>query len=275
MKFLTCLLVISLSAGFAFAEDPGERDSLIVETVFAELGDSTVDVRIYATCDDSVGFYNMPFAWYSPDSAINPSQVVYHGVLLDWDETFDSLLYDQGFVRMLGWSDISGAENPPIYTWNYRQHLWTLQFSIDPSAIPQIVAIDSTYDPINGSLLFGLIDGVHAFIPVFTPGAIFYGITSDVSDMTQPLPQQLTLYQNFPNPFNSSTVIRYYLPDDGYVSIGIYDLLGRKVRALIHAEEQAGTHSITFNANDLPSGIYFYTLEAGRKIEAKRMQLLK
>jgi len=176
---------------------------------------------------------------------------------------------------MLGWSDISGAENPPIYTWNYRQHLWTLQFSIDPSAIPQIVAIDSTYDPINGSLLFGLIDGVHAFIPVFTPGAIFYGITSDVSDMTQPLPQQLTLYQNFPNPFNSSTVIRYYLPDDGYVSIGIYDLLGRKVRALIHAEEQAGTHSITFNANDLPSGIYFYTLEAGRKIEAKRMQLLK
>jgi len=68
MKFLTCLLVISLSAGFAFADDPGERDSLIVETVFAELGDSTVDVRIYATCDDSVGFYNMPFAWYSPDS---------------------------------------------------------------------------------------------------------------------------------------------------------------------------------------------------------------
>ncbi len=275
MKSIVVFWVCFLFAGLAFADDPGERDSLIMETVFAELGDSVVDVRIYVTCDDSICFYNMPLAWYSPDSAINFSQVIYHGVLLQWDDVYDSLLYDQGFLRMIAWSDISGPENPYIITWNQRAHLWTLRFSIDSLAIPQTVTIDTTCDPVNGSLLFGLVGGTLALTPVFTPGIIFYGTTSDVSDMTQPLPQRLTLYQNYPNPFNKHTVIKYYLPDNGHVSIEIYDLLGRRVRTLVDAEEMAGTHGITMKANDLSSGIYFYTLRFGGKTETKRMQLLK
>ncbi|UCE64967.1 MAG: T9SS type A sorting domain-containing protein, partial [Candidatus Zixiibacteriota bacterium] len=196
--------------------------------------------------------------------------------LIQWDETYDSLIYDQGFLRMIGWSDISAPpDNPPVITSNNREHLWTLRFSIDSLAIPQTVTIDTTYDPVNGSLLFGLTGGVHVLIPVFTPGVIFYGTTSEVSDMTQPLPQRLTLYQNFPNPFNSYTVIRYYLPDDGHVSIEIYDLLGRRVRNLVDAEETAGTHGVTLKANGLSSGIYFYTLKSEGKTETIRMQLLK
>ncbi|UCC78408.1 MAG: T9SS type A sorting domain-containing protein [Candidatus Zixiibacteriota bacterium] len=269
--FLTCLLL----AGSAFADDPGVRDSLIIETVYAELGDSVADLRVYVTCDDSVFFYNMPLAWYSPDSSINPSHITYHNTLLYWDDVYDTLMYDQGFWRILAWADVSGPDNPPVITGNYRDHLWTLTFSIDSLAIPQVVTIDTTYDPIMGSLLFGLIGGTQALIPVFTPGVIFYGTTSDVSDMTQPLPQQLTLYQNYPNPFNVYTVIRYYLPEDGHVSIDIYDLLGRKVRNLVNTDQKAGTNGVTFKASDLPSGIYFYTLRSGGKTEKKRMQLLK
>jgi len=250
MRFLVICLASFLFTGFALADDPGERDSLIIETVFAELGDSTADVRIYVTSDDSICFYNMPLAWYSPDSGINFSHVSYHNTLIQWDETYDSLLYDQGFLRMIGWSDISGAENPYIFTWNYREHLWTLHFSIDSLAVPQIVTIDTTYDPVNGSLLFGLVGGVHSLIPVFTPGAIFYGITSDVSDMTLPTSQHLTLYQNYPNPFNKHTVIRYCLPDDAYVTINVYDLLGRRIGTLVDAEEKAGSHGVTLKANE-------------------------
>lgn len=275
MKSIVVFWACFLFAGFAFADDPGVRDSLIIETVYAELGDSVVDVRIYATSDDSIAFYNMPLAWYSPDSAINLSQVIYHGVLLYWDDVYDSLLHDQGFLRMIGWSDISGPENPPILTWNYREHLWTLHFSIDSLAAPQFIAIDTTFDPVNGPLLFCLVDGINAFAPELTPGAIFYGITTGISDMTLPLPRQLTLYQNYPNPFNKHTVIRYYLPGNGRVSIEIYDLLGRRVSTLVDAEEEAGTHSVTLKTNGLSSGIYFYTIRFGDKTETKRMQLLK
>jgi hypothetical protein len=275
MKILIASFISLVFVGVALADDPGVRDSLIMETVHAELGDTLVEVPMYITCDDSVVFYNMPFAWYSPDSAINPFQVLYHGVLFNWEDLYDSTLLDQGFIRMLGWNDISGDENPPIFTQNYRQHLWTLQFSIDSSAIPQIVNIDSTYDPINGPLMFGLAGGVQVLTPEFTPGAIFYGITTEISDMTQPLPQQLTLYQNYPNPFNAFTVIRYYLPDDGHASVTMYDLLGRKVMALADAEEKAGTHSVTFKDYRIPSGIYFYVLRYNGQIITRKMQFLK
>ena len=172
MKNIIIVVIVLTANVTAFADDPGVRDSLIIETVYAELGDSVVDVRIYATSDDSVAFYNMPLAWYSPDSGVNPSRVTYHNTLILWDETYDSLLFDQGFLRMIGWSDISGPENPYIITSNYREHLWTLRFSIDSLAAPQFIAIDTTFDPVNGSFIFGLAGGVIAFAPVLTPGAI-------------------------------------------------------------------------------------------------------
>jgi hypothetical protein len=275
MRILILLPAVLFLAGSALADDPGDRDSLIIETVYAELGDTAVDVRIFVTCDDSVFYYNMPLTWSSPDSSINLIEVTYHNTLLYWDDVHDSLLYDQGFLRMLGWADISGDENPPLLTLNYREHLCTLKFSIDSLAGPQFITIDTTYDPVDGSLLFGLYGGVISLVPDFTPGAIFYGTTSDVSDMTLPLPQRLTLYQNYPNPFNSYTVIRYYLPESGHVTINIYDLLGRRIETLVDEERSSGTHGLRFIATGLSSGIYFYSLRINGKTETKRMQLLK
>ena len=83
------------------------------------------------------------------------------------------------------------------------------------------------------------------------------------------------LSQNFPNPFNPATTIKYSIPKAALVSIEIYDILGRKVELLINGQQPAGYHQVIWNAQDKSSGIYFYRIQAGDRIETKKMLLLK
>lgn len=71
---------------------------------------------------------------------------------------------------------------------------------------------------------------------------------------------------NYPNPFNPATTIRYNLPASGHVTLKVYDILGREVATLINGEQQAGKHTVTFNGSTLSSGVYFYRLEAGKML---------
>jgi hypothetical protein len=89
------------------------------------------------------------------------------------------------------------------------------------------------------------------------------------------LPKRLILFQNYPNPFNARTTIRFVLPQSQDVDLAIYDLLGRQVETLLDEHMQAGTHTVTFDASVLSSGVYFYRLLAGDVVETKRMVLLK
>ena len=89
------------------------------------------------------------------------------------------------------------------------------------------------------------------------------------------IPQIFRLFQNYPNPFNPSTMIKYDLPKEGYVDLKIYNTLGKEVRTLVSEYENAGTYNITFNASDLPSGIYFYRLSSGNFAQVKKLLLLK
>jgi hypothetical protein len=97
----------------------------------------------------------------------------------------------------------------------------------------------------------------------------------EIEDYVLPLPQKQMLFQNYPNPFNSKTTIKFELLLPQNVRLTIYDLLGRQVRTLIDEYRQAGTHTITFNAFHLSSGVYFYSLQAGEMVESKRMVLIK
>ena len=83
------------------------------------------------------------------------------------------------------------------------------------------------------------------------------------------------LAQNFPNPFNPSTVISYQLPANTLVTLQVYDVLGRLVRTLIEEHQPAGNHSVTFSAINLSSGVYFYRLTAGSFIATKKLMLTK
>ncbi|UCC79696.1 MAG: S8 family peptidase, partial [Candidatus Zixiibacteriota bacterium] len=81
--------------------------------------------------------------------------------------------------------------------------------------------------------------------------------------------------ENYPNPFNTITVIHYSLPVPAVVKIDIFDILGRKVKTLLNEQKQAGCHQASWNANKVSSGIYFYRIQAGDYLETKKMVLLK
>ena len=105
-------------------------------------------------------------------------------------------------------------------------------------------------------------------------------------------PQNFALYQNYPNPFNPTTVINYAIPSiqcrdainrvstsgssgSVQVSLKVYDVLGREVATLVNSKQTPGKYSVQFNASNLPSGIYFYTLRAGDFIQTRKMVLMK
>ncbi len=87
--------------------------------------------------------------------------------------------------------------------------------------------------------------------------------------------KSFSLSQNYPNPFNPSTIIRYSIPKTGLVTLKVYDILGREVTTLVNENKTPGNYSVTFNGNNLSSGIYFYRISAGRYSETKKFILLK
>jgi hypothetical protein len=93
--------------------------------------------------------------------------------------------------------------------------------------------------------------------------------------LNEKIPKNFTLYQNFPNPFNPSTRIKFSVVKSSIVSIEVFDVTGRRISTLVNNRFQPGTYEIDFNAAGLSSGVYFYRLRAGDFIQSKKMVLIK
>ena len=96
-----------------------------------------------------------------------------------------------------------------------------------------------------------------------------------VNGQNTEIPREFSLLQNYPNPFNPSTVINYSVPKNSFVTIKIYDLLGREVKTLVSSEHIAGNYTETFDGSAFASGIYYYTMMANGYIETRKMIILK
>ncbi len=88
-------------------------------------------------------------------------------------------------------------------------------------------------------------------------------------------PLEFVLYQNYPNPFNPTTTLRYSIPKQSFVSLKVYDILGKEIQTLVNEEKPAGVYELNWKAANLPSGIYIYKLKTGNFISLKKMVLLK
>ncbi|NNL22297.1 MAG: T9SS type A sorting domain-containing protein [Ignavibacteriaceae bacterium] len=104
--------------------------------------------------------------------------------------------------------------------------------------------------------------------------AIDYWLIVPVEDATLTT-QDFSLLQNYPNPFNPSTRITYSIPQTSKVVIKVFDVLGNEIETLINEQKPAGTYEITWYAEGLPSGVYFYQLQTNEFVETKKMILLK
>jgi len=83
------------------------------------------------------------------------------------------------------------------------------------------------------------------------------------------------LYQNFPNPFNPVTKFQFDLPQDGIVTLKVYNTLGEELSAVLDEYKPRGKYTISFNGSNLPSGVYYYKIKAGNFIQVKQMILIK
>ena len=86
---------------------------------------------------------------------------------------------------------------------------------------------------------------------------------------------EFALDQNFPNPFNPTTLISYELPSSSRVVLKVYDVLGREVTTLVNTKQEAGRYSVIWNASAMSSGVYFYTLQAGSYKATRKLLLLR
>lgn len=156
--------------------------------------------------------------------------------------------------------------------------LWAVSAdSAKPNSWLCIAAPDSTaiygvsfISPTNGWAF-----GSSGRIYKYNPGII------GINNGSNSVPGNFILYQNYPNPFNPSTTIKFYLPKSGYVTLIVFDAAGREVRVLVNKTMKSGEQSVEFDADKLPSGIYFYQLTAHTGMndeffsQTKKMVLIK
>ncbi len=102
-----------------------------------------------------------------------------------------------------------------------------------------------------------------------------YGVVLQVHNSENVSPNEYHIFQNYPNPFNPETTISFTVSNSDYVSILIYDQLGKHVTTLLSRNVLAGSHSIKWRAQNMPSGVYYYRVQIGKNIESKRMVLSK
>jgi hypothetical protein len=279
ISFIMILLIVSA----VMAADPGIPDTIAFQRgVYVPLNQgnwSTAFVNVYFITDDSVADITVPTAWHSSDHQIYADSIIWGDLLSQWDDHWSSINTDTSIIHILGFSDLGGADNPILFTSMERLTAFTIRFKISPTAVPQIVTIDTTRDRRMGSVNFGTYGGSNSFTPTISTGSLYYGTTSDI-ESSDLLPSEYLLEQNYPNPFNPITQISFGVTTAGNVNIAVYNLLGQKIKTLVSEFKDAGKYNVTWNATDdggqpVPSGVYFYRLTTDNRSETKRMMFLK
>jgi photosystem II stability/assembly factor-like uncharacterized protein len=147
---------------------------------------------------------------------------------------------------------------------------WVNEYDLQNALVYDIVFTDQD----NGWLFTGgggILDNIYR-----TTNGGHGGLIVSVDDNAIEInPDGFSLGQNYPNPFNPSTSIQYAVSSKQFVTLKVYDVLGNEVAILIDEEKSIGNYEVGFNASDLPSGIYFYKLQAGSFVETKKMVLMK
>lgn len=225
-----------------------------------------------------------------------------------FDTTSNKLYEAGGMCSEFGnYSLIAGFNLPPGYVWNTcHDTLGGIYFKseiIDNKSVSGILqsgtelvvltSFDTVGTPVDirtdyqYSELFGFVSlyasSGSAFGGPYSKnlgGAVINGVTYGtillgINQLSNEIPVKISLSQNYPNPFNPTTKINFSILRSGFVKLSLYDQLGREIRQLVNESLDAGSFEYTLNASNLPSGIYFYKLEADGFSEVKKMILVK
>jgi uncharacterized lipoprotein YddW (UPF0748 family) len=199
--------------------------------------------------------------------------------------------FTTGFpVEPLLVSPAAGVTNMPLeitFYWHetdaadsYRFHLaYSNQFQTDAIIVDTIGVLDTTItvSGLEGNRIhFWRVSALNEYGASLWSGARGFrtGTPTYVADRSG-IPAEYALSQNYPNPFNPVTTILYALPEQSYVDLRVFDLLGRVVAVFVDEIKPAGVHSVDFNADNLPSGVYIFRIITSEYTASKRMMLVK
>lgn len=233
MKKIFVVIIWFIITDTYFAQQPNLR----LDSLQSKTGDSVI-VSLYAENLSNIGALTIKIT-------IDTTSLSW-GRTLNWDTQLDGAL--AGFVNnqiILAWDGLNGmnlADGKLVeLKLLYKGNIGTLVFDTTNT---ELANIEGNIIRVN-----------------FNDGSV-----SPLTDLDEPLntsiPQDYSLLQNFPNPFNPTTTIRYALPFDSRVTIKIYNVLGQVVKWLKEEVTSAGNYEVQFNSDNLSSGIYFYRINA-------------
>lgn len=173
--------------------------------------------------------------------------------------------YDGYYVDSDYWSWMNYGSKQPLYASNTVDGPVSIT-SQNPVTLDPGASVNVYYAMALGSDEQAMLDNIAA-------AEDQYSILLDVPNMS-PSANDIYLGQNSPNPVNQSTTIRYNLPDDGFVSLKVYNSVGSEVASLAGSNQSKGSHSVQFNAGGLPSGMYYYTLKFNDQVRSKKMTVI-
>jgi gluconolactonase len=210
---------------------------------------------------------------FSPDEKklyVNDSQV--HKIYV-WDVVDDSTITNKKLfftIPVTGYADGMKVDDDGNIYCACASAIWV----ISPTGV-QLGKIDLPSNVTASNCAWGDEDHQTLFI---TGGSSVYKVrpfVTSIGNRDSKLPLQFRLFQNYPNPFNPETVIDYSISKTTLVSIKVYDILGRYAAQLVNEIKHPGKYSVKFDGTSLPSGIYFYSITAGKFNKVRKMILLK
>lgn len=284
---LGLFLFITICSNSSFSQssayDKGTRDTLalIVTTPPLEGINVSIAIEAWVYSDDTILSYSAGFKWHNHNMRIDSARAA--GFLRT--SGFGIFLYhhdhiissNQSHIFQLGGFNLHSNLPPDA---SGRRKWATYYFTLSSWQIGDTIAISLL--PENETEFAFVVPGQfypHKVQPHFDDPILFPGIGTSIEDEAL-LPSDFALHQNFPNPFNPQTTIRFQLPKKDHVQLEIFDILGRKISTLFNGIKSAGSHAFEWNGQtnsgqSAPSGIYFYRLATSETSVTKKMVLVK
>ncbi len=239
------------------------------------------------------------------DSIVVTGSFIYEGVFLssnygqDWTSLGSSYAYST--IYTLNWSGnniVAGIDNGMYFRSIEGDTTWVQKGPNDrvySTATEDSIILTSTYSGVYLSMDWGenwtKIDSgfsgpIYALAIVGSElfaadgnnniwKSLISHFVTGVKEISYVTVSNFSLYQNYPNPFNPTTTIKYSVPQNDFVNLTIYDILGKAIKTLVNEEKPAGEYEVNFDASNLSSGVYLYKLQTGSYTQVKKLMLLK